>query len=183
MSKPSPAIREGLGAWTAQSRSARQTQSLARALASLFVPGDVIELLGPLGAGKTTFVQGLAAGFGLPRGVWVNSPTFTILNEVPTTPPIYHFDFYRLSDADELLEIGFHELLSQGGITVVEWLALIPEARSLANWRVELQDDPQEGPSARRISLCPLAAAGAERLAKRRPKGFRPEKTLCEDAS
>ena len=169
----------GFGCWQALSRSARQTKRLAHNLAALFAPGDVIELLGPLGAGKTTFVQGLAGALGLPPGVWVNSPTFTILNEVPTNPPLYHFDFYRLNDPDELLEIGFYELLGQGGITLIEWLALIPEACALANWRVELRDLTPPDPLARRLLLSPLTADSAARLAVRRPKGFAKHTTTC----
>ena len=69
--------------------------------------------------GKTAFVRGLARGLG--ESGRVTSPTYTIVNEYNTTPPLFHFDLYRLGSADELYEIGFDDYLSRGGICVIEW--------------------------------------------------------------
>ena len=74
-----------------------QTKDFAKRLAGLLKPGDVIALEGDLGAGKTTFTQGLAKGLEITRNV--NSPTFTIIKEYQGRLPLYHMDVYRVADA------------------------------------------------------------------------------------
>ena len=82
--------------------------------------GEVWALVGDLGAGKTHFVQGVAAGLNAPGPV--TSPTFTLVHEYPGGRlPVYHFDFYRLRTADELLALGWEEYADGDGLTVVEW--------------------------------------------------------------
>lgn len=103
-----------------------ETYSVGRALASRLVPGDVIALYGDLGAGKTAFTRGLAAGMGLDARV--SSPTFTIVNEYLGDFPLFHFDMYRLADADELFEIGWEDYLNRGGVCAVEWSENVPGA-------------------------------------------------------
>jgi len=94
--------------------------------------GDTISLTGDLGAGKTTFTQGLAVGLGIPVGVVVNSPTFTILAEHPEgRVPLYHFDVYRLSGAGDLYDLAFDEYVDGSGVVVVEWADKIAEALPL----------------------------------------------------
>lgn len=95
------------------------TVSAGEALAAELKPGDVIAMYGDLGAGKTQFVRGLARGLGL--SARVSSPTFTIVNEYLGKTPLFHFDMYRLSDADELFEIGWEDYLTRGGVCAVEW--------------------------------------------------------------
>ena len=102
------------------SHSEFETAALAEKLAVSFKIGDVIVLTGDLGAGKTVFVRGLAKGLGHDEDL-VNSPSFTIINEYPGEKPLYHFDLYRLSDQDELYEIGWDEYLNRDGLIVVEW--------------------------------------------------------------
>jgi tRNA threonylcarbamoyladenosine biosynthesis protein TsaE len=88
--------------------------------------GNVVALVGDLGAGKTEFVRGLAAGLGSPATV--TSPTFTLIHEYRGgRTPLYHMDFYRLTSEDELDEIGFDDYLSQPGIFAVEWANRFPE--------------------------------------------------------
>ena len=101
-----------------------------RRVAAEFVPdlktGKVVALVGDLGAGKTEFVKGLAAGLGSPTVV--TSPTFTLIHEYRDGRlPLYHMDFYRLSSEDELDEIGFDDYLNQPGICAVEWANRFPE--------------------------------------------------------
>lgn len=101
------------------SNTVADTHNLARRLGALVVPGTVLVLAGPLGAGKTSFVQGLAKGMGV-QGI-VNSPTFTIIKEYSGRLPLYHFDFYRLQASEELWELGFDEYLRGGGVCALEW--------------------------------------------------------------
>ncbi|EGL82981.1 Uncharacterized protein family UPF0079, ATPase [Caldalkalibacillus thermarum TA2.A1] len=100
------------------SGSVEQTQALAEALAHKLTGGAVITLSGDLGAGKTSFVQGLARGLGVKRNV--NSPTFTIIKEYQGTQfPLYHIDAYRLEDETE--DFGLEEYVYGDGVTVIEW--------------------------------------------------------------
>ena len=99
--------------------SETETSALGAELASRLAPGAVIAMYGDLGAGKTAFTRGLASGLGLKSRV--SSPTFTIVNEYLGRIPLFHFDMYRLKDADELFEIGWEDYLARGGVCVVEW--------------------------------------------------------------
>ena len=111
--------------------SVEETWELARNLAAELKPGDVVCLEGDLGAGKTTFTQGLAAALGVPGRV--NSPTFCIVQEhrassnlQPSTfnfqpPYLVHMDLYRLHGEDDVIAIGWEDYLAQGAILVVEW--------------------------------------------------------------
>jgi tRNA threonylcarbamoyladenosine biosynthesis protein TsaE len=99
----------------------RVGEDLGRTLA----PGAVVALYGGLGAGKTAFVRGLAAGLG--GGADVASPTFTIVNEYPCGIPLFHFDLYRLDGGDELFDIGWDDYLSRGGVCAVEWADKAPD--------------------------------------------------------
>lgn len=104
-------------------KSAEQTKAFAERLAHFVEPGTVLLLEGDLGAGKTTFTQGLAKGLGVKRNV--NSPTFTIIKEYKGRLPLYHMDVYRLTDAEE--DLGFDEYFYGDGICVVEWAHLIEQ--------------------------------------------------------
>ena len=107
------------------SHSTEETEALGTELARSLRRGDVIAYLGDLGAGKTAFTRGLARGLGCTGRV--TSPTFTIVNEYEGPIPLFHFDMYRLGDADELFDIGWDEYLTRGGICAVEWSERITE--------------------------------------------------------
>src|ERR1700722_14760657 len=102
------------------SHSVAETESIAVELAGTLVAGDCIALEGPLGAGKTQFVRGLAVGLGAnPRGV--SSPSFVLLNIYRGgRRALFHLDAYRTGGADDLESIGFAELLEQSGVVAVE---------------------------------------------------------------
>jgi len=107
------------------SPSPADTIAHGHALAATLRRGDVLALSGDLGAGKTHFVKGLAAGLGAPASV--TSPTFTLLHEYRGGRlPLYHFDFYRLDHADEALRIGLDEYLFGDGVCVIEWAEKFP---------------------------------------------------------
>jgi len=91
-------------------------------------PGTVVALYGDLGAGKTAFTRGLAAGLGI--GMCVSSPTFTIVNEYPGDIPLFHFDMYRLENETELFDIGWDDYHDRGGVCAVEWSEKVPGAFS-----------------------------------------------------
>lgn len=102
------------------SHSEKETQAVGRSLAKLLKGGDCLVLSGSLGAGKTVFVRGLAEGMGI-ASEKVHSPSFTILNEYRGEPHLYHFDLYRMTNTNELVEAGWDDYLSKDGIVVVEW--------------------------------------------------------------
>lgn len=110
---------------TTISASADETIALGRSIAATLRRGDVLALCGDLGAGKTHFVKGLAAGLDAQSGV--TSPTFTLIHEYRGGRlPLYHFDFYRLEDEDEALKIGLDEYLDGDGVSVIEWADKFP---------------------------------------------------------
>lgn len=112
-----------------KTRSADETFELAKGLAGRLKSNDVLALIGELGAGKTRFVQGLAAGLGVPECIYVRSPTFTLMNEYPGGRlPLRHFDFYRLQKSSELGDLGLEEYFDGDGITVIEWADRFPGA-------------------------------------------------------
>lgn len=108
--------------------STAETEALAKTLSAFLAPGDVLALHGDMGAGKTAFVRGLVSGL-LPQCVrLVHSPTFAIVNEYAGTDySVYHFDFYRLKDEDDLYSIAFYDYLDRGGIIVTEWSELFAD--------------------------------------------------------
>ncbi len=111
---------------TITSRSIEETLAAAGSLATTLRPGDVVALIGDLGAGKTHFVKGLALGLG--SNADVTSPTFTLVHEYGGGRlPLFHFDLYRLDDAEEVRRIGFDEYLEAEGVCVIEWADKFPE--------------------------------------------------------
>ena len=104
----------------------QETEAFGRFLSDQIHSGSVLCLYGELGAGKTAFVRGLAEGLGIQDPI--TSPTFTIIHEYDTNPPLFHLDAYRLSNGEELLEIGFEEYLGMNGIVVLEWADLVEDA-------------------------------------------------------
>ncbi len=102
------------------SRCEKDTFALAADVAKTLRAGDVVLLHGELGAGKTTFTKGLAKALGIEETV--TSPTFNYVKEYQGGRlPLFHFDMYRVSDADEVYELGLEEYFYRGGVVVVEW--------------------------------------------------------------
>ena len=103
---------------TVESRSPEETWQLAAALADELPPGTVLALHGELGAGKTCFIQGMAAALGVTEPV--TSPTYTLIGEYEGRLPLHHIDLYRLSGGDGG-DIGLEEYFDASGITAIEW--------------------------------------------------------------
>ena len=109
------------------SRCEADTEALGEKLGALLTPGTVVAYQGGLGMGKTAFTRGLARGLGYTGRV--TSPTFTIVNEYEGGRlPLFHFDMYRLADADALFDIGWEDYLDRGGVCAVEWSEQVAEA-------------------------------------------------------
>jgi tRNA threonylcarbamoyladenosine biosynthesis protein TsaE len=94
---------------------------LARAVAALLSPGDLVILSGDLGAGKTFFVRGLCRALGVPSREPITSPTFTLIHEHGGRLPITHADLYRVADEDELSHLGLRDRRGEGAVLLVEW--------------------------------------------------------------
>jgi tRNA threonylcarbamoyladenosine biosynthesis protein TsaE len=148
--------------------TAADTRAVGAALGGLLVPGDVVSLSGDLGAGKTTFVQGAAGALGVVDQV--TSPTFVLVRQYAGRLPVAHVDVYRLSRVQEVLDLGFDELMDGSWVVFVEWGDVIDTLLPPGHLRVALSagaDDARsidlsgEGPEwARRWG--PLEAALGE---------------------
>jgi tRNA threonylcarbamoyladenosine biosynthesis protein TsaE len=125
------------------SDSAAETEALGQRFALEVTTGSVLALKGELGAGKTHFTKGVVAGLG--SGARVTSPTFTIVHEYGGGRlPIYHFDFFRLNDHEELNRLGLDDYFFGEGVCVVEWAdrfpGLIPEQARWIRFEIETAD-------------------------------------------
>jgi len=115
------------------------TEALAAGLASELHPGDVLLLSGPLGAGKTCFTRGLAAGLGLKADA-VLSPTFQLVRELRGGRlPLFHIDLYRLSGPAEAARLGLEEYFDGDGVSVVEWPERLGALAPAGAWAVALE--------------------------------------------
>lgn len=124
---------------TITSHSPEETFELGRRVALTLCGGEVLALDGDLGAGKTQFVKGVAAGLGCDGDV--TSPTFTLIHEYTGGRlPLYHFDFYRMESEDEVLQVGLDDYLGSGGVLAIEWAGkfpvLLPKATRWFRFRV-----------------------------------------------
>ena len=130
---------------TIVTRSAGETARVGEELARTLGKSDVIALVGELGAGKTTFVQGVARGLGVKTGA--TSPTFVLVNEYRGRLPVHHVDAYRTESFTEVMDLGLAELFDGDGVTLVEWAdklrPLLP-ARAIEVSIVGVGDEPRE---------------------------------------
>nr|WP_291234581.1 tRNA (adenosine(37)-N6)-threonylcarbamoyltransferase complex ATPase subunit type 1 TsaE [Frisingicoccus sp.] len=132
--------------------SADETYEYGRKMGAEAQPGDVYCLTGDLGVGKTVFTQGFAAGLGVQEPV--SSPTFTIVQEYEGEKmPFYHFDVYRIGDAEEMEEIGFEDYIYGQGVCLIEWANLIREILPEDFMGILIEKDMEKGFDYRRITL------------------------------
>jgi tRNA threonylcarbamoyladenosine biosynthesis protein TsaE len=155
------------------SRDAAETRAIARRVAAAIVEAGatrraalVIALAGPLGAGKTEWVKGLAEGFGI-AAQEVASPTFVIASEYPGDPHLIHADLYRLERAAELDAAGFGDWLAPGQVVAIEWADRFPDALPDDRLEVRLARSP-ESPEARTIEIEATGAVAKDVLARLR---------------
>ena len=107
--------------WEVTTGAPEETRALGRMLGECAAAGLVVLLSGDLGAGKTCFAQGVASGLGVSSASPVTSPSYTLLNIHNGRMPLYHFDLYRLSQVDDLADLGYDEFAEGDGLTLVEW--------------------------------------------------------------
>jgi len=107
--------------------SSEETERLGIAIGSLLLPGSFLALQGDLGGGKTCLTRGLVAALAPESSGLVASPTYAIMNSYPGVTPVYHFDFYRLTGDDDIVELGFEEYFYGEGVSVVEWSERLSE--------------------------------------------------------
>jgi tRNA threonylcarbamoyladenosine biosynthesis protein TsaE len=128
------------------------TYQLGYAMGEKARKGEIYCLSGDLGVGKTVFTQGFASGLGITDTV--NSPTFTILQEYEDgRMPFYHFDVYRITDVEEMEEIGFEDYLDGRGVCLIEWAEQIAEILPKKRTEVIIRKDLNKGFDYRKITI------------------------------
>lgn len=135
-----------------ESNSPEETYALGKRMGRECRPGQVFTLVGDLGAGKTVFTQGVAAGLGIKETV--NSPTFTFVRIYEEgRMPFYHFDVYRICDVEEMEEIGCEDCFYGEGLCIIEWANLIEEILPEHYTEIRIEKDLERGFDYRRITL------------------------------
>ena len=124
--------------WSVVSTGEVQTLELGKKLGQLLPLSALVLLQGDLGTGKTVFARGIARGLGVAPEIPITSPTFTLMNHYAARHDLYHFDLYRLSDPDELIELGFDEYAFGSGVALVEWPEKLEDNETPGLW-VNLQ--------------------------------------------
>ena len=134
------------------SHSVEETERFGAELAKELRPGDVVTLIGEIGAGKTTFVRGLAQGLGVPAGS-VASPSFVLVRQYTSGRiPLYHADLFRLENLPQAANVGLEEYYEAGGVTLIEWGNKVPGV--LPEQFLEIRFETPD-PETRRLTAVP----------------------------
>ncbi|MDO8730654.1 MAG: tRNA (adenosine(37)-N6)-threonylcarbamoyltransferase complex ATPase subunit type 1 TsaE [Candidatus Omnitrophota bacterium] len=134
------------------SHSVEETEQLGVELAKSLRSGDVVTLIGEIGAGKTTFVRGLALGLGVAAGS-VASPSFVLVRQYTSgRMPLYHADLFRLENLPQAANVGLEECYEAGGVTLIEWANKVPGV--LPEQFLEIRFEAMD-PESRRLTLQP----------------------------
>jgi tRNA threonylcarbamoyladenosine biosynthesis protein TsaE len=144
-------------------RSPEQTQAFGKSLGKIVQPGDVFLLVGKLGAGKTCLTQGIAWGLGIEEHA--TSPSFVLVRELYGRLPLYHIDFYRLENLEEIAELGLDEYFYGQGVSVVEWAEKALELLPAEHLLIEME---YVSDSERRLKLKPSGQRYREMVAQLR---------------
>lgn len=135
-----------------ETNSPEETFAAGRQIGFCAKPGDIYTLHGELGAGKTVFTQGVAAGLGITERV--NSPTFTIVQVYESGAiPFYHFDVYRIGDIEEMDEIGYEDYFYGEGVCMIEWADRIGDLIPAKARRISIDKDLEKGFEYRKITI------------------------------
>ena len=130
-------------------KTEQDMEALGSRIARALPTGGFVALCGDLGAGKTVLCRGAGRALGLDH---LSSPTFTIVQEYPTVPPLFHFDAYRLADEDELYAMGFEDYLDRSGLILMEWADRVTGALPRERLDIEIVGS---GADARTVRLTP----------------------------
>ena len=149
------AMAQSVAVW--ETASAEATRAIGQLLGESCTGGETLALIGPLGAGKTCLVRGLAAGLGAPAEA-VTSPTFVLIHEYAGRVPLYHVDLYRLDARDALNGLGLEEYIDSAGVTVIEWADRAPAVLPRDHLRITIE---HLGGDRRRVTLHPQGARPA----------------------
>lgn len=132
--------------WSVVSCGEAQTLEFGKKLGRLLKQPTLVLLQGDLGAGKTVFARGIARGLGVDSDIPITSPTFTLMNHYQARLDLYHFDLYRLSDPDELFELGFDDYAHGSGVALVEWPEKLDNPETPGLWvSLKRLDDERRG--------------------------------------
>ena len=135
-----------------ESFEAQDTLKVGVLLGCMAKKGNIYTLSGDLGVGKTVLAQGFAQGLGIEENI--NSPTFTIVQEYTNGEMhFFHFDVYRISDPEEMYEIGFEEYLYGGGVCLIEWAELIRDILPENTIDIRIEKDLEKGFDYRKITV------------------------------
>lgn len=154
-----------MAALTLRSSSPEQTRHIGAMLGRVCAPNDVIALCGPLGAGKTELVKGIATGLDVPDPDQITSPTFVLVQRYKGRLTIWHVDAYRLDGPGELWGIGFDDMCESGDIVVVEWADRAGEAIPEDALWVQLKPS---GPESRQLSFAAMGSGSAQLIQRLR---------------
>ena len=144
------------GTYKAETFSPEETFRLGQKLGEQARPGELYTLIGDLGAGKTVLTQGVARGLGIEEPI--SSPTFTIVQVYEEgRMPFYHFDVYRIGDAEEMEEIGYEDYFYGQGLTIIEWANLIGDILPKRYREIRVEKDLEQGFDYRRITVREVA--------------------------
>lgn len=134
------------------SDSPEETKRIARELAGTLGTGSVVAFFGDLGSGKTTFVHGICEALEVTGNV--TSPTFTLIHEYSGRLPVYHFDFYRIENADDIWQLGWEDYFYGDGICLIEWADRIRDFLPLKRVEIRLRNCFDQGlPNRREIRI------------------------------
>ena len=135
-----------------ESQSEEETYALGLEMGRKAMAGEVYALIGDLGVGKTAFTKGFAAGLEVED--YVSSPTFTIVQEYEGGRlPLYHFDVYRIGDAEEMDEIGFSDYVYSDGVSLIEWADRIKDILPSSHLEIRMEKELEKGLNYRRICI------------------------------
>lgn len=137
-----------------------RTRALASALGELVRPGDLLVLVGDLGAGKTAFAQGLGRGLGVTETI--TSPTFALVQSYSGRLDLHHLDVYRLDQVNEALDLGLAELLDDDAVVVIEWGETI--APVLPHDYLEVRLSHGGASDVREVALAPVGPRWSARM-------------------
>lgn len=146
----------------AETTGVDQTRALAASVAEVAAPGDIVLLVGDLGAGKTAFAQGFAAGLGVEEPV--TSPTFTLVRTYTGRVRLHHVDVYRLENLQEALDLGLAEMVDEDAITLIEWGDAVAPALPRDFLEVRLAHGPGDHDDRRTVALGVVGRRWSARL-------------------